>query len=126
MKKINNVFIIYLVILQVLVFIRNIQAQDFQAFLYICNQIPILLAVFFYFNKINYIKALINLGFLVQIVWTFDLLIKLFFDIYLFGFTMYIFESNNVFYNITAILIHTTTLFPSLFFTYKIRIFICS
>ena len=106
--------------MQILVFIRNFQLQNFQSIFYFCNHIPILLALFFYFKKNDYIKTLINIGFLSQIVWILDLLMKLLFDIYLFGFSVYVFEGSNLFGKIIAILIHTTTLIPSLFFTWKI------
>lgn len=118
MKLTNKIFIFYLILLQILVIIRNIQIESFQTFFYFCNHIPILIIIFLIYKKYNYLKALINIGFLIQFGWILDFFSKLIFDYYLFGSTFYIFENLLSFSSLISILIHTTTLIP-LFFIIK-------
>lgn len=118
MKTISKIFIFYLILLQILVIIRNISIHNYEIFFYFCNHIPILIIILLIFEKIDYLKALINIGLLIQIGWVLDFSSKLIFNTYLFGSTSYIFQGANYFSIIVSILIHTTTLIP-LFFLIK-------
>lgn len=119
MKASEKFFIFYLIILQILLIYRNIVNENFESMIYFCNHIPIIIAFLLLFENYDYLKAIINVGFLIQIGWILDFLSKLIFGFYIFGSTSYIFSSP---YNISillSILVHFTTLIPLFFIIRK-------
>lgn len=115
MKGFEKTFIYYMIILQILLMYRNIVSGIPQTFVYFCNHIPIIIAFFLLFERYDYLKAIINIGLLIQMGWVLDFLSKLIFDFYIFGSTSYIFSESFNLSIFLSILIHTTTLIPLFF-----------
>lgn len=118
----HKYFILYLAILQCLVIAKNLAMDSPADLLYLCNHIPGILSLLFYFKKYSIIKSFINVGLAVQLGWTVDLLSKSLFDVYIFGSTSYIFDSNAPFAHSISIAVHATTLIPASLITVSKRI----
>lgn len=114
-----KVFIVYLFFLQFIIVWRNFEIHNYDVFFFVCDHVAILLAISFFFEKYDWVKALINVGFLGQLFWLFDLLSKLVFDVYLFGVTNYIFGGGSLFWGIVSSLVHLSTLIPALLLTMR-------
>ncbi len=87
--------------------------------LYVCNHIPLILALLFLLKKYSLIKSFINVGLIVQAGWVLDLLGKALFNHYIFGSTVYIFNSYSPLGHTVSIALHTSTLIPAFFMTWK-------
>jgi hypothetical protein len=95
---------------------------DRVSLLFFCNHVPLLLALAFLFDWTQAVKAIINLGILIQGAWLIDFLVRLVFGFYLFDITEYVFTGP--FFaipNIVSIIEHSITMFIAIAVTYKIR-----
>ncbi|MDP4012963.1 MAG: hypothetical protein Q8R00_05160 [Candidatus Nanoarchaeia archaeon] len=110
---------IFFLILQGITFYANYEATDFNVFFWFCNHTPLIFGLAFIFKKFDVIKALINVGFLSQFLWTTDFLSKVFFDTYLLSITRYVFEDMNGMWVLIPILIHMLGTNLAFFMTYK-------
>ena len=92
--------------MQLVVLWFNFEASRYNVFYWFCNHTPLMFSLAFFYGKDRIIKAIINLGFLPQILWTVDFLMKIFFGFYTFGFTRYVFDDALGIYVLVPILIH--------------------
>ena len=97
---------IFFLLLQLYVFYANYQSTNFDILFWFCNHSPLLFGLAFILKRIDFIKALINFGFLAQFFWTVDFIGKFFFDFYIFNVTNYVFEDINGVYVLIPILVH--------------------
>ncbi len=65
----TNVYIsIFFVIIEILIVIRNLSLKRYSDFVWFCDFAPLLIAIGFFIDNTQFVKALINVGFLSQIV----------------------------------------------------------
>lgn len=69
---------IFFLILQILIIWRNVWLDDYLSFLWLCDFLPILFAISFFFKKVQFTKGLINLCLIPQLVYFIDLIIYTF------------------------------------------------
>lgn len=103
--KFNYIVGAYFLIIQVLIIIMNLQFTHQGVFFWFCNHVPFIFAIAFFFKEVQIVKALISVGFIAQILWIIDFLGKLLFDIFVFGFTAYVFDLSGLLL-VTVILVH--------------------
>jgi hypothetical protein len=121
MKFKEKVFVVYLLILQILLIYRGFLLEGFDIFFYFCDHICVVLALCFVFGWVDFIKALINVGLIVQIFWVVNVLVRFFFGFFLFGVRIFIFESSNYFSIVLSLLIHFSSLIVAFLFVRKKR-----
>jgi hypothetical protein len=119
----NKYFLIglFFLFLQLFVIWGNYSAQRYDVFFWFCNHTPIIFAFAFFFRSKDLIKALINVGFIAQFLWSLDFFFKLFFNFYIFKVTRYVFEDSHGIIVLVPILIHVISTNLALYFTYKKR-----
>jgi hypothetical protein len=86
-----------------------------------CNHAALLLALAFLFGRTQIVKAVVNIGLLIQGVWLIDFLGHLVFGLYIFGVTKYIFAVPLSPASIISIVEHSLTMLIAIAVTYKIR-----
>ncbi len=109
---------IYFLFLQFLIFFFNYRFVDFNVYFWFCNHIAVILAFAFLFKKYQFIKGVISVGLIPQLIWVVDFLLLYFLDITLFGVTSYVFDLQG-FAFATTVVIHFFSTFVALAFTYK-------
>lgn len=109
----------FFLILQLTAILVNGFSEKFDVFYWFCNHTPLIFAFAFFFRKKSVIKALINVGFIAQFLWTLDFLSKSIFNVYIFQVTRYVFEDIPGIYVLIPILIHVLSTNMALYFTYK-------
>jgi uncharacterized integral membrane protein len=112
-------FGIFLLLLQFLLIYANFKATRFDVFFWFCNHTPLILGMAFLFRKKDFIKGLINVGFIAQFLWTLDFLSRLLTGNYIFKVTQYIFEEQLGAYILIPIGIHMLSINLALFLSYK-------
>lgn len=117
--KFENFFIFYLILLESSIIIRDILSHNYESFFYLCNHVSIFIIIFLILKQYNFLKALINVGIIIQIGWCLDFLTKLIFNFYIFNATEYVFENLISISSLLSILVHTTTLIPLFFLIRK-------
>ena len=107
---------IFFLFIQLIAIIRNV-ASDYNNFFWFCDFVSLPLAIGFFLKKDNFIKSLINIGLIAQLIY-----IGAFVYTLISGYTLLntIPEVRTFFYSFSSIFIHLSTIF-ALFFTYKIR-----
>lgn len=111
----------FFLFLQIFVIWGNYTAERYDVFFWFCNHTPIIFAFAFFIRSNDLIKGLINVGFVAQFLWTLDFLSKLFFNVYIFKVTRYVFEDLNGIGVLIPIMIHVVSTNLALYFTYKKR-----
>lgn len=116
LKERNNQLALFFLFLQFLLLYRNFLFESQLNLFYYCNHLPILLSIFFFYKKYDYIKALISFGFIPQLFWNIDIILNLFgiTDLDFIG-DLFLFEIEHM---IITILIHLIV-FIALYFVYK-------
>ncbi|MDA3855907.1 MAG: hypothetical protein PF569_06600 [Candidatus Woesearchaeota archaeon] len=109
----------FFLILEFTAILANGFSDRYDVFYWFCNHTPLIFAFAFFFRKKNVIKALINVGFIAQFLWTLDFLSKLIFNVYIFKVTRYVFEDIHGIYVLIPILIHVLSTNMAFYFTYK-------
>lgn len=119
-KNISNTTVVASVFLslQLLLVFANWGSEVDGLYLWYCNNVLFLFALAFYFRWYQFIKGLINVGFLGQLVWLVDVASFFFFGEFLFGFSEYLFDMENAFLVATTFIIHICSSFLALFFVY--------
>ena len=107
---------IFFLIIHAIVIIRN-YGDNYLFFFWYCDFVPILLSIGFFIKKTNFIKALINVGFLPQILFLIDFINNMITGKSLFLLTNELFSAGP-FFIISTFVIHLSTSF-ALLFTYK-------
>lgn len=103
-------------VLQIVVLFHS---YSFHNYFWICNNILILFSIGFFLKKTQFIKGLVSVAIIPQLIWLLDFIFLLFFKINLFGFTNYVLELENTFFIITTFLVHLFNSFLALLFTFK-------
>lgn len=118
MEKSKKYFLLgmFFLFIQLIVIIRNI-ASDYYNFFWFCDFIPLPLAIGFFLKKDNFIKSIINIGLLAQLVSVVLYLYKMFSGI---STLEVIPDTTTLFYAVSSIFIHLSNTF-ALIFTYKIK-----
>lgn len=62
------VITLFFIIIGIIIVIKNIISKEYHNFLWFCDFSPFLFAIGFYTNSIQFIKALINIGLITQLV----------------------------------------------------------
>jgi len=101
------------------IIIYNNGLNNKDLYFWFCNHTPFLLGIFFLFKKIDYIKSLINFGFLAQLVWAIDFLSKIILGVHIFNITNYIFTKNFTYLTFVSIITHLFTMNLTLLYTIK-------
>jgi len=109
------------IVLQVAVIYANFEADRFDVLFWFCNHTPLLFGIALLTRKHDAVKALINVGFIAQFLWTIDFAAKLLFNTYVFNVTRYVFEDIHGLYVLIPILIHVASTNLALLHTYKIK-----
>ncbi len=119
----NRYFLIglFFLFLQLFVVWGNYTKERYDVFFWFCNHTPLIFAFAFFIRSNNLIKGLINVGFIIQFLWTIDFIFKLFFNLYIFDVTRYVFEDISGIAVLVPILIHIVSTNLALYFTYKKR-----
>ncbi|MFP4403690.1 MAG: hypothetical protein ACLFPJ_05035 [Candidatus Woesearchaeota archaeon] len=86
-----------------------------------CGHVSFLFAIGFYIKNINFIKTLISIGFIFQIIWIFDFLSKLLFGSFIIGVTDYMFTDLALLAYLTSLLGHFFSTVLALILTYKYK-----
>lgn len=120
-KRIFFITGIYFLLLQLVIFVENYFAYRYNIFFWFCNHTPLLFGLFFLAGKKDWIKAIINIGFLVQFIWVFDFISNIFFGSYSLGVTQYIFESELGWFILIPLFAHALSTNVALAHTYKIK-----
>lgn len=107
---------VFFLLMQIVVIIRNLVGK-YYTFFWFCDFVPILFALGFFFKNKDFIKGLINLGLIPQIVVLFDFVYQLVLGKSLFSTTEELFALG-FFFVISAFFIHLSATFAFLF-TYK-------
>jgi len=97
---------LFFFLLQVLIGYTYFHVEQPLYFLWFCNHTPLLLGLAFLFHKIELVKALLNTGFFLQLLWSFDFFSAFFFGISLFHVTEYMFMDITSFSFIGSLLTH--------------------
>ena len=116
--EINNKYRIigvFFLLIQAVAIMRNIMS-DYYNFFWFCDFVSLPLAIGFFFRKDDFIKAIINIGLLAQIIYLLFYIYKLFSGVSLLE---TIPDTITWFYTISSIFIHLSTIF-ALIFTYKV------
>ena len=106
----------FFILLQVFVILGN--SIDYNVYFWYCNHISLFFAVAFFMKNNDMIKGLINVGFILQFLWAIDFIIALFFDVYIFNVTRYVFEDLSGIATLVPIFIHLLTTNVALYLTY--------
>lgn len=107
---------ILFLLIQAVAIIRNL-SDSYNYFFWFCDFVPLLFAIGFFFKNTNFVKGLINIGFIPQIAFLFDFLYHLILGKSLFPLTEEIFALG-FFVIISTLCIHLSTSLAFLF-TYK-------
>lgn len=121
-KKDNNLYFLlgaFFLIMQFFIFFGNYRTDRYDVFFWFCNHTPLFFAIAFFLRKDDFIKGLINVGFLAQFVWTLDFLSRILLGVHIFNITEYIFEDPNGLWVLLPIGIHIFSTNLALYFTYK-------
>lgn len=113
---------IFFLAMQALIMYANYRASRFDGLFWFCNHTPLLIGISFLIGRKDFIKAIINVGFLPQLIWTVDFLGRLFFGTCLFDVTQYVFEGLNGRDVLVAIITHMFAINIALFLTRKQKI----
>ncbi|MFW6285681.1 MAG: hypothetical protein ACOC16_00760 [Nanoarchaeota archaeon] len=121
LKNQNNQFLLiafFFLFMQFFIFLGNYKSGEYDVFFWLCNNIPLFFGFAFLLKKINFIKGLINIGFLGQFIWTIDFLGIFLFNYSIFNMTAYVFENQNGLWVLLPIGIHIFATNIALLFTY--------
>ncbi len=111
---------IIFIIIQFMSLYKYMFLSDFSNILWFCSHATLIFGIAFLYKRINIIKAMISVGLLIQFFWIVDFLGKLFFDVYIFSATEYMFVYSSFFGFITSIFEHLTGILALvLTFNYK-------
>jgi len=110
---------IFFILLQSAIFIAGTHLENYGTLFWFCNHTPLLFAIFFFIQKPEFIKAIVNIGFLFQFAWVIDFLSKIYLKVYVFGVTQYIFEEQMGWFVIVPILAHIFSTTLAFILTYK-------
>jgi hypothetical protein len=117
MKDIKYLYCaVFFLLMQIFVIIRNLLG-GYNNFFWFCDFVPILFALGFFFQNINFIKSLINIGLIPQILVMFDFAYQLTSGKSLFHTTEELFTLG-LFFILAAFFIHLSAILAFLF-TYK-------
>ncbi|MFH0978624.1 MAG: hypothetical protein V1837_04950 [Candidatus Woesearchaeota archaeon] len=90
--------------LQILVIIRNVLVSDYVSFVWFCDFAPMLLVLAIMFDSMAFMKAVINLGLISQIIFLFNFFGELFFGFNYWGFSGIF--SYGIFYAVVSFVLH--------------------
>lgn len=110
--------ILFFLILEILIIIRNIKAKEYNLFWWFCDFAPILFAISFSLNNAQFTKGIINVGLLTQSITLILLIIAFISGKDILGSKKAL--ARGKFFVITEILIHATTII-ALILTYNIK-----
>jgi len=110
----NILIVIFFSLIGISVIIKNINSKEFSNFFWFCDFAPFLFAAGFFFNNIQFVKSIINIGFFGQLI-TFTGVIPTRFNEWKKG---NLFQGK--FYLAVEFLIHLTIIF-ALIFTYTTK-----
>lgn len=108
----------FYLVLQLLLIWFNWGSDVDGLYVWYCNNVLLLFALSFYFEKYQVVKGLINVGFLAQLIWVLDVLSFVLFGNFLFGFSDYLFNLEHTALFVTTILIHVFSSFVALYFVF--------
>ncbi|MDZ4231460.1 MAG: hypothetical protein U1C52_01575, partial [Patescibacteria group bacterium] len=108
---------VFFLLLQILVIVRNL-STDYFSFFWYCDFAPALFALLFFWRNEQAVKGLISIGFFMQLAYTLIIIVKLIFDVTLFGFVIN-FPLEAV-YVVPTLIIHSGTML-ALVTTYKTK-----
>ena len=109
---------VFFLVMQFFVIIANYPFDNVNVFFWFCNHVPLLFAIAFFLKDVQVIKGIINVGFLGQLVWTIDFIVRLIFGINFLNITGYLFETDSIFQWILVVFIHVFSTFVAFYFTY--------
>lgn len=121
MLKKNILLGTFFLTLQIFILLINDNSILTLNLFWVCNHIPLLLALSFYFNKKQAVKGLITAGFIGQFIWALDFLSYFIISNHLFGFTSRVMNLNEIQLLIT-LAAHFLGTFVALLATYKDKI----
>jgi len=118
-KNLYTLLGFWFLFLQVIVFIENHYVYKYNIFFWFCDHAPLLFSFAFFSKNKDFIKAMVNFGFLVQFVWVIDLVFKLFFDVHALRVIGYMFENELGFFVLVPLAIHMLSTNIAFLSTYK-------
>jgi hypothetical protein len=109
----------FFILLQILVIVKNIDTHHYINFFWFCDFVLILFAIGFFLKNDQFIKGLINIGFIPQIISIVSLSAAIFFGLNFVGFADILNYSK--FYITISFLVHLLSVNVALILTYKIK-----
>ncbi|MFT4326768.1 MAG: hypothetical protein ACMXYK_04660 [Candidatus Woesearchaeota archaeon] len=114
-----GVFFLIVQIIFGFIFFRG--PDTFNTILSVCHHIPLLFAIGFFLKKDQFIKGLIHIGLIGQVLWIIDYMSFIFTGSHIWGFTDYMQNITSIVYIIMILIVHFLSTFLALGFVYKIK-----
>lgn len=111
----------FFIIIQLMILYKYTQIIRFSNILWFCGHTPIIFSLAFLTKNITMIKAFISIGLIPQLIWIVDYFGKLFFGVFIFGSTDYMFLEMSTFSYIVSLIEHFFPATLALLLTYKFK-----
>jgi hypothetical protein len=112
------VFFLLLQVLLCVVLLSEPGTRD--VIVWYCNSVPLFLGLAFLFGQIQVVKGLTDVGIVAQLLWVLDFFAHVVFHVSFFHITDYVFTSGLSPQNITTVIVHLSTPFVALGWSYRI------